>query len=489
MRHGSVQILSTQAHTYILTFTTIRTLHTRDILTEISREAGDWQGLAIKEWAATQGLALDTSQPALKAAKWLALQLLRRREQPLCIMCKQRSVTCMHCQECSHPYCSACLKLEPDCCWDIDFCCPPCVVAGLITLQPRDPASGSPYLLQLAFSAMRSASHRLALSTWKGYIRCVQKAITFTEVHGVVCFPVLNGAIAKGCQLFFQHLRAQGLAWGTMRTFRSAFKSFHAALGIEDPWVKYPALFALTAGLQKQISLPPRPKVGLTIIMLKAMIRYIEVEEPFLRQQNRHGTADVLLRDAVFLIIAFFAMRRSDEVFVNKTHTHGILQSQIVLEQDRYVQLFVPAQKTDPTHQGHFVTLAWVSGSGVKIGFWIQRLLRRLQICGARHPACPLFLPTRGNHGFHRVYVGQAVTKPNTFESLLPRVFAIFRTQPQLLRLFGNHSCRRGGATHAFWQGVCMKLLAPHGGWRSEAGLKTYTSASFGQRMSVTLQM
>ena len=94
-----------------------------------------------------------------------------------------------------------------------------------------------------------------------------------------------------------------------MRTFRSAFKSFHAALGIEDPWVKYPALYALTASLQKQISLPPRPKVGLTIIILKAILRYIKVEEPSLRQQNRHGTADVFLRDAVSLIIDFFAMR------------------------------------------------------------------------------------------------------------------------------------------------------------------------------------
>ena len=83
--------------------------------------------------------------------------------------------------------------------------------------------------------------------------------------------------------------------------------------------------------------------------MLKATLRYIEVEEPSLRQQNRHGTADVLLRDAVSLSIAFFAMRRSDEVFVNKTHPHGVIQSQIVLEQGKHELLFAPAQKTDPT--------------------------------------------------------------------------------------------------------------------------------------------
>jgi hypothetical protein len=71
--------------------------------------------------------------------------------------------------------------------------------------------------------------------------------------------------------------------------------------------------------------------------MLKAILRHIDVEKPFLRQQNRHGTADVLLRDAISLIIAFLAMLRSDEVFVSKTHTHGILQLQIVLEQDKHV--------------------------------------------------------------------------------------------------------------------------------------------------------
>jgi len=64
----------------------------------------------------------------------------------------------------------------------------------------------------------------------------------------------------------------------------------------------------------------------------------------------------------------------------------------------------------------------------VKIGAKIQRLFDRLQACNARAPSYPLFLSTMGNHGFHRVYVGQAVTKPNTFDRLLPRVFAIFHS-------------------------------------------------------------
>jgi len=35
--------------------------------------------------------------------------------------------------------------------------------------------------------------------------------------------------------------------------------------------------------------------------------------------------------------------------FMNKTHTHGILHSQIVLDKDEHVLLFAPAQKTDST--------------------------------------------------------------------------------------------------------------------------------------------
>jgi len=38
-------------------------------------------------------------------------------------------------------------------------------------------------------------------------------------------------------------------------------------------------------------------------------------------------------------------------------------------------------------------------------------------------------------------------------------------------------------------EGMSMDLRLPHGGWSSEAGLKIYASASFGQRMSVTLRM
>jgi hypothetical protein len=182
-------------------------------------------------------------------------------------------------------------------------------------------------------------------------------------------------------------------------------------------------------------------------------------------------------------------MRRSDELFMNKAHTHGILQTHVVLVPGSHVTLFVPAQKNDKLSQGLFVTLAWISGSGVLIGAWIQRLLSRLQECDLRRPTVPLFLPTMGNLGYRLVSPGVPVSKPQVLRKILPRIFTIFGTKPALLALFGWHSCRRGGATHGYGNGVPMDLLAPHGGWFTVQGLKAYTTAAFVQRLSVTLRM
>ena len=71
----------------------------------------------------------------------------------------------------------------------------------------------------------------------------------------------------------------------------------------------------------------------------------------------------------VFCTSCFFAMRRSDELFVNKAHTHGILMRHVVLMPSSHLSLWVQGQKTDQLGQGHAVTLAWVTGSGIQLGW------------------------------------------------------------------------------------------------------------------------
>jgi len=79
-------------------------------------------------------------------------------------------------------------------------------------------------------------------------------------------------------------------------------------LGFSDPWVAFPALARQTADLQKQVSVPARPRVGLTIVMFKVVLAYMDLHE---RQSRASGPSnnnivDVLLRDAVALIMSFW---------------------------------------------------------------------------------------------------------------------------------------------------------------------------------------
>lgn len=55
-----------------------------------------------------------------------------------------------------------------------------CMRGGQLVVLPMDDLLGSPYLLHLAFQTMKSSSVRLASSTWRNYLRCVQKAVDFT---------------------------------------------------------------------------------------------------------------------------------------------------------------------------------------------------------------------------------------------------------------------------------------------------------------------
>ena len=69
--------------------------------------------------------------------------------------------------------------------WELDFTCPPCLVDSLVSLPHVGPAAGAPYLLQLSYAMLRSQSARLALSTWKNYIRCVDRSVTFMQDSGI----------------------------------------------------------------------------------------------------------------------------------------------------------------------------------------------------------------------------------------------------------------------------------------------------------------
>ena len=55
-------------------------------------------------------------------------------------------------------------------------------------------------------------------------------------------------------------------------------------------------------------------------------------------------------------------------------------------------------------------------------------------------------------------------------------------------KLFGSHSCRRGGATAAVATGVDIVLVKHHGRWRSDV-VYAYVEDSVVRKLSVSLKI
>ena len=53
-------------------------------------------------------------------------------------------------------------------------------------------------------------------------------------------------------------------------------------------------------------------------------------------------------------------------------------------------------------------------------------------------------------------------------------------------KLFGTHSFRRGGATHAAGHGISDRLFKKHGRWKSDNAKDGYVSEDMDTRLSVT---
>ena len=86
--------------------------------------------------------------------------------------------------------------------------------------------------------------------------------------------------------------------------------------------LSYTALAALTAGMQTQVTLPPVQTVGLIIEMVKAILSFADQHIAEASNRGHWQRADVFVRDAVAMAIGFFSMRQSDELAMNKAHTH-----------------------------------------------------------------------------------------------------------------------------------------------------------------------
>lgn len=200
------------------------------------------------------------------------------------------------------------------------------------------------------------------------------------------------------------------------------------------------------------------------------------------------------LRDWTFYLLGFVGFFRGSElVALEWSHLRFIWRrgerewttatplppTECPQAEPREVHLHVVASKTDQVGQGQLVRVAAKARTAELRDFECPfRLLRNLW--KAR--------PREAKHVFADPANGKGITT-NTMLGRLRRYLAqVFQGQPGAEKLYGLHSARRGGATHAFRSGVSMPAIKKHGRWKSDV-VFLYTVVSDQEALDLSVKL
>ena len=224
--------------------------------------------------------------------------------------------------------------------------------------------------------------------------------------------------------------------------------------------------------------------------MMLRMLSLLEARYLQYNGSSNQRIADVALRDMAALVVAYWGMRRGAELWMNRDWSMGLRRCHVTFVTDSHVTLFLQSMKNDPLGKGTEVVLAWVTGSGVRIGQILLLLQARLEECGIPSWG-PLFCSTSSFNkgGYLMPKPGSEATFQHRLRVLLKRTYRELAEDKEFLDRFGHHSLRRGGAENGFQKGIGKRLLMGHGGWTTEQGMQPYMAASLQQKLTIVWVM
>jgi len=446
---------------------------------------GSWRMEALRAECLRRGLsAARMPEEWFRAVRWTVREVADGGRMSECRMCKTRAATHVFCSTCSDSYCRSCLAVGKEELWDLSFECAGCMIETVCWLDRWQPYEME--LLKLAEEAVVTKGRAYKAKTWNGYQRCMRHVIQFMRESHIWVFPVFEWAHAKGLMLFFQSLKVKGTSWATMSHYRCALASASRSAGLPNPWKVFPQLDEMSAGLSRELRRAIVRKEGLTLAMLLRILEYLEFRYNKYNGTANQRLADVALRDMGALVVGFFAIRRGAELWCNRDSSMGLRRWHVTYVRGSHVTLFIQAQKNDTTGRGSEVVVAWVTGSGVRVGEILLRLEARLDECNIPRDA-PLFCPTShfSRGGFKVPAPGTEARFQNRLRLLLKQTYCDLAADPEVLNRFSFHSLRRGGAL-AFQNGAGTRMVMGQGGWRSEAGVAVYLAADLNSKLTVT---
>jgi hypothetical protein len=314
----------------------------------------------------------------------------------------------------------------------------------------------------------------LASSSLKSYDSVYRAVLKAQEAMGVRLWPPTS--VARIDTFVSYQLEISPVAPSTVLTRLNAVKSFldyakHKVDKVKDSelldavwWKRYRKAVARRAGFNTAKIRRKEP------LLFKDLLRLL---------QGLHWQSHVRdARDAAWLVLAFFGMRRKSEILFSAAEERG-LRMQDVRFRKGHIELHIRKQKN---HQfmAQSILIAGTTGSGVPVSDILKSYVRLANLSNAE-PDSPFVRTTQGTRATEKPYKDYR----SRFQKLLRDILG---WSAEKAAMYATHSLRRGGATWAKTNGSRGRHLKGQGLWTSKC-FNLYDKKSRRRRLRVTHNM
>ena len=160
----------------------------------------------------------------------------------------------------------------------------------------------------------------------------------------------------------------------------------------------------------------------------------------------------------------------------------GLLCSDVTVVPSLRIDLSLRAMKNDTFAEGHSISLAWKTTSGVLLGEMVLEYTRLLRSDGVPLDA-PFLAPTSiiGGARYAATPAGSVTRFNHIVRDLLLQFFPSMSEAERQRDSF--HSLRRGGASWARYRGCPLGLVIAQGLWNTVEGARSYIVPSDEERV------
>jgi len=309
-------------------------------------------------------------------------------------------------------------------------------------------------VIRASLTVTKVEAHSWAASTWASYGERIRRVQRIAGQLGIQLLP----ANRDNMRLLFGHMLERGATWQAMRAVRSAVIAWHTEHCLANPFIDT-QLDRFFMGLARVASRQTKQKEGLAP----------ELVFELLRQLSLRGRP-IDLRDAAWIVLGFFGLRRMSEILVNESDTMGFRRQDILFEEDGVVSLWIRRAKNDPYGEGSRVKISDDTASGVRP---VSILLRYAQLLPqGQAPGTAFIQSTRGAQGW------SGLPYRHLRQRLKELLGELLGFDASRLAKYSSHSLRRGGCDYADRRGAPFRSLQELGCWKSGKSMRLYCRGS-----------